>query len=251
VSNEVVPNFDDLYKAIALLLCKTPLTYKEFCKNLKTHAVKTAHEVLESNKVTDIANTTGIDRNAISLELNRSQSFREKSKLSILLGDLWKKKDQNNKIKWAQYLPIAQNILSSSLSPTKAAELLEKFGSVCVVRMRDEISEIEVVKQTLSVSKDTALSCEVANLSLLRHVHTMLVNIHTDSNLFQQDLRSSQVPPSSQEKLHEELFDMVKFDFWPKALNKIEKYEADVPPGTYPDCGLSAFEFYSNKKVEK
>jgi hypothetical protein len=89
--------------------------------------------------------------------------------------------------------------------------------------------------------------------SISRHVETALYNINNKTKqaerLFQQDLRSSQIPPSKQNDLHAEMYAIIRDVIWPMLLELIEKYESDVDPGTFPDCGVSAFEFYKKLKV--
>tara|TARA_R100001143_G_scaffold62795_1_gene67115 strand:- start:1840 stop:2589 length:750 start_codon:yes stop_codon:yes gene_type:complete len=247
--DDVGTNFDDLYKAIALLICKSPLTYKEFCKNLKTQTVHTAKEVMSNPQITDIANTTGIDRNVISEHLKSSIDYKSPSKLSLLLGDMWRHRDHENKLTWGKYLELSRGPLSSAISPTKALDELEAFNVIDVVRNGDKVIEITLISNQLVVSDDIKTGCEIGSLSILRHIHSIVYNLNNSDKLFQRDLRSSQVPISRQDKMHKEVKDKLNDEVWPMFQELIESHEADVPVGTYPDCGIAAFEFYSNKKV--
>jgi len=246
MDNEVSVDFQELYKALGLLLCTTPITFKEFSKNLKAHTVQIAKKLNPDAKNIELSNITGIDRNLISDLLKEKIIFKEKSKLMILLSDLWKYKDENNQVTWKQFYSIATKVLSTSLSPTSALKLLKDSRSISQASA-DEL--ITVNTNRLTVSKDTLISTGIFSLSIHRHIHTSLLNILHSEGLFQQDLRSSQIPPSKQSMCHAELYELLDKVIWPMVLKILEKYETEVPPGTYPDCGLSAFEFFSNKKV--
>jgi len=246
MNDGVQMDLQELYKALGLLLCTTPILFKEFSKNLKVHTVQTAKNLNPNAKNIELSNITGIDRNLISDLLEEKIIYQEKSKLMILLSDLWKSKDKNGQVTWKQFYAMATKTLSTSLSPTSALKLLKDSDSVSQSNKGELIT---VNTSRLTVSRDILISTGIFSLSIHRHIHTSLLNIVSSEGLFQQDLRSSQIPPSKQTMCHEELYELLDKVIWPMVLKILEKYEAKVPPGTYPDCGLSAFEFFSNKKV--
>lgn len=246
MNDNVQMDLQELYKALGLLLCTTPISFKEFCKNLKVQTVQTARNLNPNAKNIELSNITGIDRNLISNLLEEKIIYQEKSKLMILLSDLWTNKNKNSQVTWKQFYEMAIKTLSTSLSPTSALKLLKDSNSVSQSNTDESIT---INTNRLTVSRDILISTGVFSLSIHRHIHTSLLNILSSEGLFQQDLRSSQIPPSKQTMCHEELYELLDRIIWPMVLKILKKYEAEVPSGTYPDCGLSAFEFFSNKKV--
>ena len=174
------------------------------------------------------------------------------SKDAMLLSQLWQKRDKNNSVPLRgenSFYSIAKQILNSSYSPSTALESLIELNAVRLFEI-DENKVMVIVLQNyldIAIKEKYELYINQVGKVIEKLSDTLMYNMESEDVNFQQTLFSSQIPITNQTELHAEMKTIANTTIVPLIYKCFEKYEKNVPKGTYPEIGFSMFEYRDNK----
>lgn len=196
---------------------------------------------------------TGLQRNQVSEALDDDSPVPVMDKESIILSDLWHHRDKDGLI------PISgkqknsfQTIVSSHLKgryPVSAIKRsLIKSGVI-----REDEDHFVILSNYFKLNYDEERMIYQTGLIMERFVETMVHNMGTTGECinYQNTFKSTKIPTRNLPSFHRDLYAYSR-DVMRNYEEIFEKYEANVPNGRYPECGISIFEFNSrlNNKGE-
>ncbi|MBL4773202.1 MAG: hypothetical protein JKX98_06265 [Alcanivoracaceae bacterium] len=119
--------------------------------------------------------------------------------------------------------------------------------------MKKEGDHLVILSNIFEIDKDEERTINQTGLVFDRFISTIIYNRHAKGKAkrYQYSYKSTKVPPSDRVDFHE-----MMYAHSVKSMNGyidiINKFEADVPNGHYPECGISMFEFdaKNNKQGE-
>ncbi|VAW39117.1 hypothetical protein MNBD_GAMMA01-1241, partial [hydrothermal vent metagenome] len=238
------------------IILKYDIPIQEFMEELKMAMVKEAKRQNPEYTMVQLACRTGIDRRYIGQYL-ASESFPVKPpKAELVLEEVHRICVRNNSKyinktgPFQTFESVCNTLASGCLTHNAVATELLRQGNII-----DRGKQYELVTQIYTPKQhDIVQQFKLLTTELTRMNDTVLYNFDTaDKNQrqCQRNIYSTQVDPKH--------FPEIKVEM-SKILNKtlanvdkiLSKYEEDVPIGTYPAFGISAFMFgYQNKDKDK
>jgi hypothetical protein len=236
-----------LSHAIAKILLKFRLPRNEFINSLDEKLVLEAKKQDPIASNVSIAIRTGIDRRYISKHLKGEMPSPRPDKLTVILEDLiWTahKFYNSNKIPklgpFKTFQSICEQRASGSLTYNAILEELIKNDNI-----KDLGNKIEIINSK-NILDNTGIN--ILNLTakqINRTADTFIYNskIKLKSNLLlQRSIYSTQIPPENHTELHSKLEKMF-YRYYDEIETTLIHYETDVEVNTYPEYGVSLFEY--------
>jgi len=234
-------------KAIAKIILKFRMPRVEFIRALDEQLVLEAQKTDPKASIVAIAIRTGIDRRYVSKYINGQMPHTKPNKLSIIMSDvIWtSKKFYNGNIipkkgPFRTFQSICQERASGTLTYKSILKELIALGN-----LKDLGNKIEVINSLYSISKDEEQYGNITALQINRTVNTIVHNFDQTESYhkhIQRTIYSTQVNPKRIPELHQELIKITN-NFREEIDVKITSYEEEVKVGTYPQYGISFFEF--------
>ena len=238
------------FNGISRLIIEFSTEQKNFTKNLRFSLAHTARKIHPKKTVTDLAHMTGLLRSQVDEALDGDFPIPVMDVESLILNDLWKIRDKNNLV------PINDN----SDNCTKAIALKQlkgKYSASTVIdslidsgSVKKEGESLVILSNSFSTNKGEMRVLNLMGLVINRFIGTIIYNRNAsdqDDRLYQRSYKSTRVPPNSHSQMHKELHPTLQNLCMIELRKIIEKYEINVPEDTYPECGVSMFEFNKNK----
>ena len=245
------------FRGISKLICHLPTEQKDFIKSLKFDLAHTAKELFPDKSIADLSKITGLSRGPLSGFLDEKVPEKIISKEAVLLRQLWLNRDKNDSVPLRgedSFYSIAKQILNSSYSPSTALESLIELKAIKLIELDDDKVLVIILQNHLDIAIKEKYEMYINEIGAVIEkfgdtvIHNMQ-NASTDK-FYQQTYFSSQVPISSQNKLHLKMFTLAKIKLMPQMAECIEEFEEDVPDGTYPEIGFSMFEYSDYNKIK-
>ena len=245
-------HFANGFRGISKLICSLPTEQKDFVKSMKFDLAHTAKVLSPNASMSELAQITGISRGTISDYLDEGAPESIVSKEAVLLRQLWFNRDENNSIPLKgklSFFSVARQILNSSYSPTTALESLIALKAVKLTDLEQDKVSVIILQNYLDVAidKEYELYLSIVGKVIGKFCDTVVFNMQNDDTNYQQTLSSSRVPISVQENLHSAIKSLTNTTLTPLMYKCIERFEEDVPYGTYPEVGFSMFEYRDYK----
>ena len=236
------------FRGISKLICHLPTEQKDFIKSLKFDLAHTAKQLFPDKSIADLSKITGLSRGPLSEILDEAIPEEIVSKEAVLLRQLWLKRDKNDSVPLRgenSFYSIAKQILNSSYSPTTALESLIELKAVKLYELDNDKFTVIILQDYLNVAikEKYELYVNLIGKVIEKFSDTVIYNMHNMDYNFQKTYYSSQVPPSSQLKLHKKAYSLAEKKLLPLMRECIEGFEVDVPEGTYPEFGFTMFEY--------
>jgi len=232
------------YRAISRLIIEFSTEQKGFAKDLRFSLAHTARKLFPKKNIAELSHMTGLLRGQIDDALDSDCPVRVMDKESIILSDLWRYRDQDNLIPINgkgdnSFYSIAMKHLKGKHSVSSVMESLIKSGSV-----EKRGDNLTILSSAFKINHDKERMINETGMTIDRLVGTMMHNIHADSEetMYQSTFKSTKIPPSKKSDFNTELY-ACSVKAMQNYKKVIEKFEADVPNGHYPECGISIFEF--------
>lgn len=240
-----------LSKAIAKIILKFRLPRSEFINALDEKLVLEAKRQDPEASNVAIAIRTGIARRYIGKHLKGEMPKTKPDKMAIILEDIrWtaQKYYQSNKIPktgpFKTFQSICEERASGMLTYNAILEELIKNGNV-----REINNKIELINLNTKISKNEVEFSHLTSFHIDRISDTIIYNsTQKDANkkLIQRTVYTTQVNPNNINGLHKII--QSKFKLYNSELtNLIISYEEDVNVGTYPEYGISYFEYQTRE----
>ena len=239
----LIETFAAGFKGISRFIIEFSTEQKEFVKDLRFSLAHTARQRYPDKSISQLSHTTGLLRAQIDDALDEDFPVAVMDKESIILGDLWRNRDKDGLIALngadISFHTIASEHLKNKYSISSVLETLIKSGAV---EKHDE--DLLILTNAFTPNKNEEIVINLTGLVINRFIGTVIHNRHAKDKkrIYQSTYKSSKIPPHSRNDLHEALFaqcEIAMHDF----IKIIEQFEADVPNGHYPECGISMFEF--------
>ena len=239
----LIETFAAGFKGISRFIIEFSTEQKEFVKDLRFSLAHTARQRYPDKSISQLSHTTGLLRAQIDDALDEDFPVAVMDKESIILGDLWRNRDKDGLIALngadISFHTIASEHLKNKYSISSVLETLIKSGAV---EKHDE--DLLILTNAFAPNKEEEIVINLTGLVINRFIDTIIHNRNTENNdkRYQRTFKSSKIPPGSREDLHGALHAkciIAMQDF----RKTIEQFEADVPNGHYPECGISMFEF--------
>ena len=231
------------FKGISRFIIEFSTEQKEFVKDLRFSLAHTAKERYPDKSISQLSHITGLLRAQIDDACDEDFPVAVMDKESIILGDLWRNRDKDGLIAINRtdisFHSIASGHLKNKYSIISVMETLIKSGAV-----EKQGDELLILTHSFAPNKEEELVINLAGLVINRFIDTIIYNESTNNKdkRYQRTFKSSKIPPASREDLHVALY--AKCLTAMQGFRKtIEQFEADVPNGHYPECGISMFEF--------
>jgi hypothetical protein len=236
------------FRGISKLICHFPTEQKDFVKNLKFSLAHTAKKIFPEKSISELAQITGISRGTLSDYLDQHEPEEIVSKEAVLLNQLWINRDKNDSLPLKgehSFFSIAKDILNSSYSPTSALNSLIELKAVKLVDMDKEDTSVVILQNFLDIviTEKYELYINQIGITIEKLCNTVLDNINSEDRNYQRRFFSSQIPLTSQKQAHIELKALANKTLMPLVLECLQKFEENVPDGTYPELGFSMFEY--------
>ena len=236
------------FRGINKLICHLPIEQKDFVKSLKFDLAHTAKKLFPDKSISDLSQITGISRGTLSDYLDEQGPEEIISKEAVLLNQLWLKRDENNSIPLKgdfSYFSIAKDILTTSYSPSSALNVLIELKAVKLSDADEEDISVIIIQNYLDIAikEKYELYINQIGATIEKLCDTVIYNIDNEDHNYQQRYFSSQIPVTSQNKVHKELKSLANKTLMPLVRECIDQFEEDVPDGTYPELGFSMFEY--------
>ena len=236
--------FNNILRALAKLVCHSQIEQIELVKYFRFVLIHEARKEFPDHSITQLAHITGIRRGVVTDVLKENEPQRFISKDSMVLSELWRLRDEDDKVpirggKNAFYT-IAKPILTSSYSPDSCLDALVASESI---EYCDEHTNLLINSSTLlinQVSKDMIyyIGYVVGNL-----VETNLYNRNklNQDKFFDMTISTSRTSPEKIKLTHQQVKKALNENIWGILKSIIDNNEADVPAGTYPEYSVSIF----------
>lgn len=239
-------------RAVAKLLLKFNISRHDYQNCLNEQLVLEAKRQNPKATKVELAVRTGIDRRFITGYLNGEMPATKPNKLTLILTDIkWtlNKHYSGNKLPkkgpFQSFESICERWSSGTLTYKAILKELVRVGSVI-----DHGDDVELVVAKHSECVKTQQHFEVSTSILNRYADTAvhnLENVEIAKQNYQMSAYSTQVSPADINQLKAEIKILLRHHC-DEIINLLEEYESDVQPGTYPEYGISVFEFNDNKE---
>jgi len=239
------------YRAISRLIIEFPIEQKGFAKDQRFSLAHTARKLFPKKNIAELAHMTGLLRGQIDDALDSDCPVRVMDKESIILSDLWHYRDQDNLIPINgkgdnSFYSITMKHLKGKHSVSSVMESLIKSGSV-----EKRGDNLVILSNIFEIDKSEERIINQTGLILNRFVNTVIYNRHATSKAkrYQYSYKSTKVPPSDRADFHAKMY-AHSVKSMKGYMKIIDEFEADVPNGHYPECGISIFEFDEKQQKE-
>ncbi|HHL32708.1 MAG TPA: hypothetical protein ENJ41_08980 [Oceanospirillales bacterium] len=232
------------YKALSRLIIEYSTEQKEFTKGLRYSLAHTARKLYPHKSVSELAHMTGLHRNQIDDALQEKHPVPVMDKESIILGELWRKRDQHNCIPMhSKTRPSFQSIASEHLNGRYSiGSVLESLLKSGAVEKHNE--DLHILSNKFIFNQNEELVINEIAVTFNRLIDTIFHNVDSNNDLhYQYTYKSTKIPPSKRDAASEEIFKHLQKIAMQGVQEIIDKYEADVPNGQYPEFGVSMFNF--------
>ena len=236
-----------LSNAIAKILLKFRLPRGEFINLLDEKLVLEAKKQDPDASNVAIAIRTGIDRRYITKHLKGEMPNARPEKLTMILEDLrWTAQKFYNSNKLPKLGPfrtfqsICEQRASGSL--TYNAILEELISSKNII---DLDNKIEIINVKFTLNNNDINYSNLTAKQVNRVVDTIIFNSKTtlkENRLLQRSIYSTQIHPDKHEFLHGDL-EKLFYKYYDEIESTFLDYESDVEMDTYPEYGVSLFEY--------
>jgi hypothetical protein len=240
------------YKALSRLIIEYSTEQKEFTKGLRYSLAHTARRLYPDKSISQLAHMTGLHRNQIDDALQDAYPVPVMDKESIILGELWRNRNKHNCISMhsktsPSFQSIATEHLNGRYSINSVLESLIKSGAV--EKHRDDLL---ILSNKFIFNQNEELIINEIAVTFNRLIDTVLHNIDSNNDhlYYQYTYKSTKIPPSKRSDANEEIFGHLQKIAMQGVQEIIDKYEADVPNGHYPEFGVSMFNFDLKKGKE-
>lgn len=240
---------------VCKMVIRFGLHFHEFTRNLQKAYIKAAEEILVESKVKPslqaIAIKTGMDRRTISEHKNNNdKSYTNPlNKMDMIIVQLqrFNLNSKSQEIKLSHLKEIVNSIYAGHI---RSGAIINELISNKFIKQIDA----NTYKLNLTLQQQLTQIAEMADevdYTAKRLFQTYYKNMFknkksTEFKLLQSTCQSTRVAPRHHNLVNESLKNELI-----KAKNKInkiiEKHESNVPEGTYPELGLTQFQFNSEK----
>ena len=232
-------------KGISRLIIEFPsIEQKIFVKALRDSLANTARNLHPNEAVSVLAHKTGLLREQINDALDNDCPVAVMDTESIILSDLWRLSDDNKRMPIygkdvISFHSIAMKQLKGKHSIPSVLESLVESGSV-----KKEGDDLIVLSNIFVVNKSAELVINEIGSSIRRLIDTVLnnIDIKREAKRYQYSYKSTKIPLSSRNEYHARMYKLSQ-KHMEEYKEVIEEFEAEVPNGNYPECGISVFEF--------
>lgn len=234
-------------QGISRIIIDFKIDQKRFTKYFRFSLAHTAKKLFPKETVTNLAHKTGMLRSQIDDALERNNPIPILDQEALILTRLWKAKDENNLVSIDSVKSIISTQLKGKYSISTIINSLIESGSVV-----ERDNYLEVLHKSFISNKSEERILEMLGFIIDKLSSTIIFNKKAklkEHRFFQRIFKTTQVHPSNFEKMHKELHTVISKKHWPEIKAIIEKYESNVPENTFPECGLTIFEF--NDKLSK
>lgn len=243
-------------KGISRLIIEFSTEQKEFTKSLRFSLAHTAKQMYPDKTTGELAHKTGLLRSQINDALEEDCPVAVMDKEALILTDLWKHRDKDGLIpiegtQVYTFHSIASDHLKGRYPSTAVMESLIASGAV-----EKQGDNLMIFSHAFVPNVDEEGVLNYTGLVIDRFVSTMLYNRNAhegckDHTMYQRSFKSTKVPPKNNAIMHEDIYSILAEKVMPEIRKVIEKYELDVPNGTYPELGVSLFEFDEYKQPKR
>lgn len=237
-------------QGISKIIIDFKIDQKRFTKDFRFSLAHTAKKLYPKESITNLAQMTGLLRSQVDDHLESENSIPILDQESLILADLWKVKDKNNLVPISSAKSIISEQLKGKYSTLTIYNSLVQSGSV-----KENENDLEILSKSFSSNKGEERILNLIGLIIDKISSTIIFNKRAkncDHRFFQRMFKTTQVHPSNFEKMHNELHKIIHEKHWPEIKEIIEKYESNVPENSYPECGVSIFEFNDElSKIKK
>ena len=238
---------------VCKMVIRFGLHFHEFTRNLQKAYIKAAEEILVESKVKTnlqaIAIKTGMDRRTISEHKNNNnKSYTNPlNKMDMIIVQLqrFNLKSKNQKIKLSNLKEIINSIYARHIR--SGAIINELISNKIIKQIDGKTYKLNLTLQQ-QLSQISAMADEV-DYTAKRLFQTYYKNMFENKNsnkskLLQSTCKSTRVAPR-----HHDLVNELLKNELTKAKNKIntiiKNHESNVPEDTYPELGVTQFQFDS------
>jgi hypothetical protein len=229
------------------LLLEFNLEFDDFCKNLREFYVLQAYEV--SKTITRTSLKVGIDRRTVSAIIKNKKQYQKPSSIFTILNRIKVQADKTGFIIDKKGQDSVENIILDVAhgATTLKSVINELIQLGCI---EDKGTKIRYITSHISKTPDKQRTIQIFSNHIDRYVNTIVNNLHTgntDERNFEYSIFSTRVPPTVSNELHIETRKILK-ETTNKLKDLYEKFDQDVPAGTYEEVGVSLTQFNLNKK---
>ena len=244
------PEFNNVLRAVAKMVCHSQIEQKELLKYFKFILVHTARSEFPDDSIAQLSHKVGISRGTVADMLDETEPTRTINKDSIILSELWRIKDADNKVTISgnknSFYSIAKPLLNGSYAPQSCLDALVAAKSV---EYCDEHTKLLIHTKKLESSQVSKDMMYYIGYVLENLVETNLYNrneLNVDK-FFDLTYRSTKTPVKNIKKTHTQIKKLLNENIWPSIKQIIDSNEVDVPAGTYPEYSITIFE-HKNKE---
>jgi len=257
MTNNIDNNHPIQLQAALIPVCKMVirfgLHFNEFVRNLQKAYIHAAEEILDKSHINAnlqaIAIKTGMDRRTISEHKNNiNKSFTNpmnKMDMVIMQLQIYIANHTNKVINLKKLQSIIDSIYAKHIR--SKAIIKELLSNKIIIEISENEFKLNLTLQQQLV--DIRLMADEVDFTAKRLFQTYYKNMFEkkgqDIKLLQETCLSSKIPPSK----HKEVSDLLKNELKKssKKMNAIiASYESNLPIDTYPEIGVTQFQFNSS-----
>jgi len=237
--------YQDLLEGLAKIVCHSQIEQKELFNSFRFVLAHTAKKEFPDCSISELSQKTGLPRATISEYLDEKEPIKTINKDSILLNELWRIKDKDNKLPLKgenSFYSLAKQIINSSYAPDTSLKALIQSESVELCGEKDDMLLIK--EEKLTTNKITKNFTEYTGKIINRFVDTTLYNYNplNVDKLYDMTIRTTKTPPKNLRKTHEKAKKFMNEVVHPGLKQLVDENEIDVDPGTFPEYTITMFE---------
>jgi len=233
--------------AIAKVLLKFKFSRGDLYNSIDEKLVLQARKQDPNASIVTIAIRTSIDRRYVSKYLKGKMPVSKPDKMAIILEDLrWTahKYYSSNKLPKLGYFRTFQSICEQRASGTLTyMAILEEF--IKLGNIKDLGNKVEIIDPTFTRRKNEVDFSNLTATQINRIVDTLIFNSSIKSKksrLLERSIYSTQIPPHQYGSLHSDL-EKLFYKYYQEIEDTFLHYESNVEMDTYPQYGVSLFEY--------
>ncbi|MCF6319170.1 MAG: hypothetical protein L3J83_07830 [Proteobacteria bacterium] len=240
-----------LRTALSNLFIEFDVDYREFRDELSNELVNTLLD--KTNNKGLVMSKTGLSHRAVAKAIkqkNQPTVVPKKNLLERAISQL-NTYCQYNKTQGMPKFLFYANMRTYNDGKTSIKAHLNKLFDTGIIREDEKFVYLELEKSIKKRNNEELIS--MLGVVINNLVNTVTFNKNKSSeidSLFQMYIESSQIPPDLAPLAQKESLDALRV-FYKQMINLLTKYETDVEPGTYPNIGLSLFQYNDNLKQEE
>lgn len=235
---------------VCKMVIRFGLHFNEFVRNLQKAYIHAAEDILSNTDIKpnlqSIAIKTGMDRRTISEHKNNNRPFSHPmNKMDMVINQLqlFCAKNQNDEIHSTALHSIIDSIYAQHIRSN--AILKELLSNKFIIQKSANIFKLNLtLQQQLVDIKIMADDVDYTAKRLFQTYYTNMFENKTGKPLLQKTTVSTKVPTSKHTRVLELLTkELVKSETKIKEI--IKSHESNIPDGTYPELGITQFQFSS------